>query len=58
MKPEEEEVANVIYLSCGKYDTLIDRILKRAETSGRIDDNRESLEKRLKTYEESTLPII
>ena len=37
---------------------MTQRILKRAETSGRVDDNEEAIKKRLKTYLESTMPII
>ena len=40
-----------------KEDLLIDRILKRAETSGRNDDNIETLKKRLATFNGETLPI-
>ena len=36
----------------------IDRCLERGKSSGRSDDNEESLAKRIKTYNESTLPII
>uniref|UniRef100_A0AAY4BCG3 UMP/CMP kinase n=1 Tax=Denticeps clupeoides TaxID=299321 RepID=A0AAY4BCG3_9TELE len=36
----------------------IDRCLERGKSSGRSDDNRESLEKRLRTYLQSTRPII
>lgn len=32
--------------------------LYRGKTSGRSDDNEESIRKRFKTYEESTRPII
>ena len=34
------------------------RLLERGKTSGRSDDNIESIKKRFKTYEESTRPII
>ncbi|KAG5851267.1 hypothetical protein ANANG_G00091260 [Anguilla anguilla] len=36
----------------------IDRCLERGKSSGRTDDNRESLEKRIQTYLQSTRPII
>ncbi|EPY80099.1 UMP-CMP kinase isoform b [Camelus ferus] len=36
----------------------IDRCLERGESSGRSDDNRESLEKRIQAYLQSTKPII
>ena len=34
------------------------RLLERGKTSGRVDDNKESIKKRFKTYEEQTLPIV
>lgn len=36
----------------------MDRCLERGKASGRSDDNAETLSKRIKTYNESTLPII
>jgi adenylate kinase family enzyme len=33
-------------------------LLKRGETSGRLDDNLESIQKRLKNFEEITMPVI
>lgn len=37
---------------------LIQRCLGRAQTSGRIDDNEETLKKRFNTYNEQTRPVI
>ncbi len=37
---------------------LIERLLKRGETSGRSDDNLETITKRLKVYEDRTSPVI
>ena len=34
------------------------RLLKRAETSGRVDDNEETIVKRLKTFHNHTQPVI
>merc|ERR1712217_380056 len=34
------------------------RLLKRGETSGRVDDNPESIRKRFKTYQTESLPIV
>jgi len=34
------------------------RLLKRAETSGRVDDNEETIKKRLKTFHNLTQPVI
>jgi adenylate kinase len=36
---------------------LIDRLLKRGETSGRCDDNLETIKKRLEVYESKTAPV-
>jgi adenylate kinase len=36
---------------------LIDRLLKRGETSGRCDDNLETIKKRLEVYECKTAPV-
>lgn len=48
----------VLFFDC-PIDTCIDRCLKRgAAGSGRTDDNVESLKKRIKTFNEDTLPII
>lgn len=37
---------------------LIERLLKRGETSGRADDNLETIQKRLDTYNSQTSPVI
>jgi len=34
------------------------RLLKRAETSGRADDNEETIVKRLKTFHDVTTPVV
>lgn len=39
-------------------DTLVKRCLKRAETSGRSDDNIETIKKRLATYNNATAPVV
>jgi len=39
-------------------DILVERLLARGKSSGRADDNPESIKKRLKTYENSTKPIM
>lgn len=38
-------------------EELIDRLLKRGQTSGRSDDNLETITKRLKVYETQTAPV-
>ncbi|RKP03797.1 hypothetical protein CXG81DRAFT_8195, partial [Caulochytrium protostelioides] len=39
-------------------DIIVQRLLKRGETSGRADDNLESIKKRLVTFREVSLPVI
>lgn len=39
-------------------DVLEQRILSRAETSGRSDDNLESARKRFKTFQDQTMPVV
>lgn len=49
-------------ITCCKVVTLVflelqNRILGRAKSSGRMDDNEEAIAKRLKTFEDETLPV-
>ncbi|KAF7232613.1 hypothetical protein EG68_10600 [Paragonimus skrjabini miyazakii] len=37
---------------------MVERLLKRGQTSGRVDDNEETIKKRLKTFNDSTKPVI
>jgi len=39
-------------------ETMKKRLLKRAETSGRVDDNEATIVKRLKTFHEHSQPVI
>jgi adenylate kinase len=39
-------------------EVLIERILKRAETSGRVDDNRETIHERMRVYQTQTAPLV
>lgn len=39
-------------------DTMVARILERAKTSGRSDDNEESLKKRFATFNAESVPIV
>ena len=39
-------------------DTMTERLLKRGETSGRVDDNEETIKKRLQTFHNQTKPVI
>ena len=37
---------------------MTERLLNRGKTSGRIDDNIETIKKRLETFHEQTVPLI
>ncbi|RUS16106.1 UMP-CMP kinase [Endogone sp. FLAS-F59071] len=47
----------VLYFECPEEE-MLKRLLKRGETSGRADDNIESIRKRFKTFEETSYPVI
>ncbi|KAK3546739.1 hypothetical protein QTP70_033608 [Hemibagrus guttatus] len=51
------DVKFVLFFDCSN-EVCIDRCLERGKSSGRTDDNKESLEKRIQTYLQSTRPII
>ena len=51
------EVQFLLYLDCPQ-EIMLGRLLERGKTSGRSDDNEESIKKRFKVYEDSTRPII
>lgn len=50
------EARAVIFFEC-TADVMVSRIMRRSISSQRIDDNAASIEKRLRTFEESTLPV-
>ncbi|XP_018595871.1 adenylate kinase isoenzyme 1 [Scleropages formosus] len=41
-----------------KAETMVKRLMKRGETSGRTDDNEETIKKRLDLYYKATEPVI
>eukprot|EP01137_Pigoraptor_chileana_P029908 Opistho-2@15799 len=56
----EEKIANceiVLYFECSEA-TMEKRLIKRGETSGRADDNAETIRKRFRTFLEVSLPVI
>ncbi|XP_013908303.1 PREDICTED: adenylate kinase isoenzyme 1, partial [Thamnophis sirtalis] len=58
--PPLEQIAAptlLLYVDAGK-DTMVKRLMKRGETSGRVDDNEETIKKRLDTYYNATEPVI
>eukprot|EP00069_Balaena_mysticetus_P002500 bmy_04070T0 len=46
----------LLYVDAGP-ETMTKRLLKRGETSGRVDDNEETIKKRLETYYKATEPV-
>ncbi|RKO90276.1 adenylate kinase-domain-containing protein, partial [Blyttiomyces helicus] len=56
----EEEVCPskfVLYFECPEEE-MLKRLLKRGETSGRADDNIESIRKRFATFRDTSYPVI
>ena len=37
---------------------MLERLLERGKTSGRVDDNLESIQKRFQTFKETSYPVI
>ena len=56
----EEKVCGskiVLFFDCSE-EAMEQRIMKRGETSGRVDDNKEALIKRFQTFKETSFPVI
>lgn len=47
----------LLFLECSE-ETMLQRLLKRGETSGRTDDNLESIKKRFVTFQKETREIV
>ncbi|PLW28291.1 hypothetical protein PCANC_12002 [Puccinia coronata f. sp. avenae] len=47
----------VLFLTCPE-ETLLQRLLERGKTSGREDDNEESIKKRFRTFIETSMPVV
>ena len=54
---EIAEVPFILFMDADE-ETMLNRILERSKTSGRNDDNIESLKKRFDTFKQETMPII
>ncbi|CAI2378834.1 unnamed protein product [Moneuplotes crassus] len=50
-------VVQVVFFELSE-DIMLERIMKRAETSGRADDNKEAAEKRFNTFKNETMKVI
>ncbi|KAK2750090.1 hypothetical protein FQN57_004582 [Myotisia sp. PD_48] len=46
-----------LFLSCPE-DVMLNRLLKRGETSGRDDDNIDSIKKRFRVFEDTSMPVV
>ncbi len=53
----DAQVNIVPYIRVGQ-DALVTRLLKRAETDGRADDNEETIRVRMRIYHEETAPLL
>ena len=51
------DVSYLMFLDCSEEE-MERRLLERGKTSGRVDDNIDSIRKRFHTYRASTMPII
>jgi len=59
LKFEEDVcISSLVLFFTTEEDTMLKRLLKRGETSGREDDNIESIKKRFVTYKQATMPVI
>ncbi|KDN45972.1 UMP-CMP kinase [Tilletiaria anomala UBC 951] len=47
----------VLFLRCTE-EVMLERLLERGKTSGRTDDNAESIKKRFRTFEETSMPVV
>ena len=56
LKKHGKELSVLLDLSVDEAE-LIDRLIKRGQTSGRSDDNLETIKKRLDVYHEKTEPV-
>jgi len=55
---EEVCLSSLVLFFSTTEEIMLNRILERGKTSGREDDNVESLKKRFRTYESDTMPVI
>jgi len=55
---EEVCLSSIVIFFQTTEEVMLTRLLKRGETSGREDDNVESIKKRFHTYKDQTMPVI
>jgi len=56
----EEDVclSSLVLFYTTTEEVMLKRLMKRGETSGREDDNEESIKKRFRVYKETTMPVV
>ena len=54
---DKVDIKFILFYECS-FETMEKRILERAKTSGRSDDNPEALKKRFDTYLKETQPVV
>jgi UMP-CMP kinase len=54
---DSADVPCLLFFNCSE-ETMEKRLLKRGETSGRSDDNVETIKKRFHTFKQETEPIV
>lgn len=47
----------VLFFDCPE-EVMLNRLIERGKTSGRSDDNAESIKKRFKTFKETSMPVV
>ena len=47
----------ILFFDCPE-DVMTERLLNRGKTSGRSDDNAESIKKRFQTFVETSMPVV
>jgi UMP-CMP kinase len=47
----------VLFFDCPEEE-MLKRLLKRGESSGRVDDNIESIKKRFQTFRDTSYPVV
>jgi len=55
---EDVCLASLVLFYSTTEEVMLSRLLERGKTSGREDDNAESIKKRFTTYKETTMPVI
>lgn len=55
---EDVCVASLVLYFSTTEAVMLERLIERGKTSGREDDNEESIKKRFRTYHETTMPVI